>query len=593
MGRAHSPLHYSPMVGFVWRPHTTGHQVKRAVSQGELDTSWFELLPQMPSAVIFFVCYLAAIVLLSRRVRRICRLTFLDDVIALLHWQQDTAQIHLNRPSSAHVHSLPPEILSEIFLSAQGDTNVGSPKHVPNQNPLNPDALPWLICRVCQRWRYIAETQLWQALDVHLNNKDIEAMAASPCIRVPHAQDTIGRWLHVALHRLKDENGGLPRPASGPGLQVTVRFGEAATFGTGHAAQLDHIATYLQFAMLSTLFMYSNHCRLLRLEIRFHLLRALGKIPRGQLQRLEALHLLIDEMSPSAIPAAENIELFREAPKLRSLEISGLVRLFWDKLPLPWHQLHECSIKEAGGFIHQNESLLALKIGIAMSRCRIKAGFLDIRNSIRDLRIVNESLVRLEYLNVYPTVRNEGHLFQHLELPNLKEVCLDVGAQKGSYAATHEMIRRSCAKLHSLDLRCPLAEEVAELGMLLFHTAATLKTLTLHLSFRNRSDGDTSVQSLRLLTMALVRPETRCEKLALILTMPDRTPPNLEEKKKLELVALYDTYVQGFADIVTASEKLKCSQWSMTVYIRRKDILLTTALQNAVKKTHSCNVLFR
>ncbi|EEB95006.1 hypothetical protein MPER_06090 [Moniliophthora perniciosa FA553] len=251
-----------------------------------------------------------------------------------------------------------------------------------------------------------------------------------------------------------------------------------------------------------------------------------------------------------AIPQfQETIEIFRVAPKLRSLEISGLIRPSWDQLPLPWHQIKNCRFKEVGGYVHQSEALLAIKAGTAMTRCRILAGVLDTEQLHDEPITTNDSLRCLEYHSICGGARfnrNDGHTFQYLNFPNLVHLSLGPYANRGSFVAAAEMIRRSEAKMSTMELRRPYAEEVNDLEQLLDCTAGSLKHLKIHLSFKDQQVAATAEQTLELLMRTVLREKTRCETLVLVLITPFDLM--LGESAKNELNMQYDAYTPLFAN---------------------------------------------
>ncbi|ESK84167.1 hypothetical protein Moror_16992 [Moniliophthora roreri MCA 2997] len=510
------------------------------------------------------------------------RLPRRDDYKVLLSYSKRVHSRHSNKLLTSHIYRLPSEILSDIFLhAAQGQMDIVSNDHIRALNPLDPDAVPWLLRRVCRQWRQVAEAtpQIWRVVDVHITDEHLQAMAVEPYKHVSQAQNRIITWLELGRKNLRPENLVTARN----GMQVAVRFGKAGPKGTGDRPSMDHIATYCQFAILSTLLAYSEHWRLLRLEVHFDLLRTLGPFPKGRVKRLESLHFHVRGMSMIAIPQfRETIEIFREAPNLRSLEISGLIRSFWDQLPLPWHQIEDCNLKEVGGYVHQNEMLLAMKAGTAMTRCRVLAGVLDAEQLTGESIITNNSLKRLEYHSICGGARinrNDGHTFQYLNFPNLTALHLGVYADRGSYAAAAEMIRRSEARVSALDLRRPYAEEVNDLEQLLDCTANSLKSFKIHLSFKDQDVATTAEQTLKLLMRTVLREQTRCEHLTLVFI----TPFDLAEYTQHEPNTQYDAYVPLFVELARGVERARDPGIIVDVLIQGRGTVLGQVIENALK----------
>ncbi|EEB98247.1 hypothetical protein MPER_02282, partial [Moniliophthora perniciosa FA553] len=109
----------------------------------------------------------------------------------------------------SYIHRLPSEILSEIFLlAARRKTDIVDSDHVPALNPLNPHAVPWILRRVCRQWRQVVEStpQIWRAVDVHITDEHLQAMAADPYKCVSQAQNRIIAWLELGRRNLRHEN---------------------------------------------------------------------------------------------------------------------------------------------------------------------------------------------------------------------------------------------------------------------------------------------------------------------------------------------------------------------------------------------------
>ncbi|ESK86921.1 hypothetical protein Moror_3390 [Moniliophthora roreri MCA 2997] len=415
-----------------------------------------------------------------------------------------------------YIDRLPFELLSDIFLLARVPSGE-------NQNPLNLGAFPWVLCNVCRRWRAIAEVTppLWRSVNIHVTSGQLYAFRDHEKLVLQKSRTLMDRWLSLARQGL---DGAIP----GSGIDISV---------SAYNIQRNFIPLYV--VLITALLPYSQSWRSLSLRLHSGLLRyfdiSSGRVPRLEILQLFIIRTSIEYENPYCFP----LFTFRDAPKLKTLEIRGLSRSMWQHISLPWSQLDELDICE----VENLDSFCALRLATSVTSLYIQSR-IDVppgEDLDKDDVLHSTTVRRLEYrgFSAIGPHRNDDHLFCFIRLPALTELAFGPSAEVGTFTEAITLIRKSEAKITTLDVRCPFPSEFYELAGLLDCVGDTLKSFTTHLLFASNDYTRISNDTVDLLVSKMGRRLLGLEKVTLVLYIPEVPQDTDIGAKMVELLSKF------------------------------------------------------
>ncbi|KAL0577159.1 hypothetical protein V5O48_004836 [Marasmius crinis-equi] len=332
----------------------------------------------------------------------------------------------------APITRLPDDILSYIFILALYREE---PPHdnLIHMNPFHGFAFPWIVHRVCLKWKHIAvnTSELWQ---------NIRVCTEPPCLSnwvVQGGNEALQYWVSKAPHF----------------VDVHLR------------TSMDGFNS-LDKSTLHSLLHHSRSFRSLRLEI--HGVNALQEIfSKGvYVPLLETFHVSFfgeTEQIATWIAQFERImrppnrvfpPLFRYCPRLRRCtfeESSAAFRLF----TLPLHQLDSLDmIYTAPGHEHVGWGLSMLPIQGHLTSLKIHFASTPTIGHVQSLAgFLSHSIRKLEYSapgDFIISGERPAHLFEKLHLPNLQELVLRDDYHPCAFIAARDLVKRSGASLSHL-----------------------------------------------------------------------------------------------------------------------------------------------
>ncbi|ESK96264.1 hypothetical protein Moror_7175 [Moniliophthora roreri MCA 2997] len=350
-----------------------------------------------------------------------------------------------------------------------------------------------MLRRVCTRWQTMADEtrEMWRTLDIDCSRA--ERIGDSERERIERGQGWIGKWLELGGADLQTGSN-----ARGPGLTVIFRV------------NLQGSTTSFERDMFRTLCASSPYWTSFTLCGNVDRLERLYEIPKGQVQRLECLRIIISvPHNRPCIPLPE----FEDAPSLRQVDFRGFMDI---NISLPWSQLTECNLDL------RNATAALFVVAAATSIQHLRIGRLSPPDDHEVLTVgnlgvtTNTSAEYLQYENrvlrpqPVSQISNDYHLLRFLRLPNLRELVLS-GFGDRPYGPAAFMIRESGAQLISLVLRrCRIATDPAsrtDVEDLLGATSKSLETLTIDIPLDNHTDLAQASNAIRLLTKLVSDPD--------------------------------------------------------------------------------------
>ncbi|EAU87160.2 hypothetical protein CC1G_05849 [Coprinopsis cinerea okayama7 len=230
--------------------------------------------------------------------------------------QEDIAQ---HEASLSPLRRLPPEILSEIFLYAQGDATVSWPR----VDTTGASDIPWKFGRVCSYWRtvFMSLPKLWSRINIDLSTVRLASLEANHPV-----QARAHEFLQACLHR----SGTEP-------LWISLRYQPGGVGGPGRAQ--DDRTAELASSLLAVLVGDAERWQDVALDL--DNLFSYRSILAATRDRLPILHALSLSSSGNLAPAPrpwQAIESFLNAPRLTRLTLNNIAHPT-HHLRMPWGQL--------------------------------------------------------------------------------------------------------------------------------------------------------------------------------------------------------------------------------------------------------------
>ncbi|KAF8149352.1 hypothetical protein B0H34DRAFT_183332 [Crassisporium funariophilum] len=285
---------------------------------------------------------------------------------------------------------IPSELLEEIFRHYVTWSANPWRRHASQKD------LPWALTQVCQRWRAIA-------------------------LGVPSF------WSHIPTINLPDRRRK---------MQSTIKFLNELLTRSGDAPlTFDIYAAFQDYdthPVLDALVHHSERWQVVTIESTCTTINALQK-SRGRLSSLRKLSLDINRN-----PGTSVIDFFKDAPRLREVDIAGL---YPQAFFLPWSQLtrYRESVEDRGGTHELYASASRLKTLVLPKAC--------------DTTIIPvTTFCHLESLWIEwrSTTHDIDPFFRNLTLPAIKEIMI------GWSPPNSDVIPKLCSMLLRLDTPCML-----------------------------------------------------------------------------------------------------------------------------------------
>lgn len=306
---------------------------------------------------------------------------------------------------------MPPEIMGEIFLHYLGHYSYGPDGlYAIEAVTLDIKKGPWVLARVCSRWRAIAHShsRLWSTIALVSNSLGF------------------GRGdLHLTNHIL------LLTKQSELDISLTIPS--------------DHVPTHRQTMSLITIALIMNHSpQFSKLEINFpeRFLSALRTI-RRRLPSLHTLHLTIQDRPNAPVLA---VNYFKHAPRLEHVSVSS----FSHRFRFPWRQLR--TFHQDGFTFSFPEEVNLLKKTLNMETYTLQSHRTSSHSTMPDALYLNR-LTELRMNRISPML-TDPHVISVLILPKL--TTLDITLKTYSVlSAFSTIVKRSSCNIESLVLRKP------------------------------------------------------------------------------------------------------------------------------------------